>query len=875
MGVVARGPVGELLEREGSLAALGGLLTDVAESSRGRLAVVCGEAGVGKTALWRCFCESDACSAQLLCGGCEPPLSPRPLGPISDIAAAVGGRLEQLMARGPRPYEVVEALIDELRERGPSVLVIEDAHWADEATLDVIRLLGYRIGRVGAMVVVSYRDDELGAWHPLRMLIGELAARQQIARIRLTPLSPESVAMLAGPSGVDAADLYAKTGGNPFFVTELLAGDAGMPASVTDAVLARAGRLGPDARAVLEAVAVVAPAAELWLIERLIDEPREGLDQALASGLLVSTGVTISFRHELARQAVLSAIGEHRRVALHHYALEALRSPPWGEPDLARVAHHAVGSADAGAVLQVVPEAARRASRLGAHRQAAELYDSALPFAEAAPLEARAALFERLALERWFIVDFESAEFAQRQALACYEQLGDQLRKGAALSWLAELSWQVGSLPRALEMALRSVAQLECLPAGRELVDSCCRAAQLQLAAEDPHSAREWAKRAEELASQVGSKRAPISAQMTVGWVEFFAGERTGLEKLERCLEVAEAAGLYANVIGTLVVIVRTAARRRMYEVAARHLRTALEYCDGRDFDIWRYYLIGWQSKLALAGCHWDEAAELAQICLAHPCPFARIHALVALGLVRARRGDPDPWSVLDEALSLSLPRQEFQWIGPVAIARAEAAWLEGRHDAMARALETALGFPLRRSDPYASTFAYWCRRAGIDIGELAENGGADDPYLLELEGNCARASEVWRALGCPYEAALAMANSDDPTTARDALEQLQQLGAKPAAAIVARRLRERGVRDLPRGPRPATRENPAGLTGRELQVLSLLTDGLRNAQIAERLVVSEKTVDHHVSAILRKLGVHTRGEASAEALRLGFTKPA
>lgn len=875
MGVVARGPVGELLEREASLATLGRLFAEVAESSRGRLAVVCGEAGVGKTALLHYFCGSEGCPAKVLWGACEPLVYPRPLGPVSDIAAGLGGELEQLLARGPRPYEVAEALIDQLRDVAPTVLVVEDVHWADEATLDVLRLLSYRSAGVGAMLVVSYRDDELGAWHPLRMLIGELGTRHPIARIRLTPLSPTAVAMLAAPLGVDAAELYAKTGGNPFFVTELLTADTAIPASVSDAVLARAGRLSPAARAALEAVAVVPPPAELWLIERLVDEPDEGLDQALASGLLVSTSGVISFRHELAREAVLSAIGEHRKLALHRRALDALRSPPWGEPDLARVAHHAVGSADPGAVLQFVPEAAKRASRLGAHRQAAGLYDRALRFAESAPLDSRAVLYERLAAEQWFIVDFESAEFAQRRALSCYEQLGDPLRRAAALSWLAELSWQAGLLSQALAMALRSAAELERLPVGRELVDACCRAAQLQLAAEDPQRAHEWAKRAEELAKQVGSKRAPITALMTVGWAEFFAGESAGLEKLERCLELAEAAGLYAQAIATLVVIVRTAARQRMYDVAGSHLRTALAYCDGRDFDIWRYYLIGWQSKLELAGCHWDEAADLAQICLAHPCPFARIHALVALGLVRARRGDPDPWTVLDEALALALPRGEFQWIGPVAIARAEAAWLEGRHDAMAPALEAALGFPLRKSDPYATTLAFWCRRAGLAVGELAPDGGETDPYLLELDGDCARAAEVWRGLGCPYEAALALARTGDLSAARDALDQLQQLGAKPAAAMVARRLRERGARDLPRGPRPATRENPAGLTARELEVLALLVDGLRNAQIAERLVVSERTVDHHVSAILRKLGVGTRGEASAEALRRGVTRPA
>jgi DNA-binding CsgD family transcriptional regulator len=142
---------------------------------------------------------------------------------------------------------------------------------------------------------------------------------------------------------------------------------------------------------------------------------------------------------------------------------------------------------------------------------------------------------------------------------------------------------------------------------------------------------------------------------------------------------------------------------------------------------------------------------------------------------------------------------------------------------------------------------------------------------VLQLTGEWARPAERWREIGCPYEAALALADADEEAPQRRALEELQRLGARPAAAIVARRLRERGARGLPRGPRPATRRNPAGLTARELEVLALVVGGLRYADIAAQLVLSERTVDHHVGAILRKLGVRTRAQASAEAVRLGL----
>ena len=247
--------------------------------------------------------------------------------------------------------------------------------------------------------------------------------------------------------------------------------------------------------------------------------------------------------------------------------------------------------------------------------------------------------------------------------------------------------------------------------------------------------------------------------------------------------------------------------------------------------------------------------------------------ALITLGLVRARRGDPEASAALAEEHALAAPTQEAVRIGWIAAARAEVAWLAGEHATVKPETDLALSLVLQRHAPWLTgELACWRWRAGVQ--DRLAPGAAAEPYALSLAGEWARAAERWRVIGCPYEAALALADADQEKPLREAYNELQALGARPAAAIVARKLRERGARGVPRGPRPRTRENPAGLTARELEVLGLLTEGLRNADIAERLVLSEKTVDHHVSAILRKLDVRTRGEAVAQAGRLGLAGP-
>ena len=859
----------ELLERSDHLATLNAALAAVQTNARGRLFLLGGEAGVGKTALTRRFCGEQH-RVRILSGACDTLFTPRPLGPFLDVAETTGGELEERVETGARPHEVAAALMRELRTRSPTILVLEDVHSADEATLDVFRLLARRVETVPALVVASYRDDLHGA-HPLRVVLGEFATGGGIARLKLMPLSRAAVGALAEPHGVDADGLYRSTAGNPFFVTEALA--AGLeetPQTVRDAVLARAARLSGEARTLLEAVAVTPPQVELWLLEAIAGEAVSSLDECLTAGMLTMQPVGVAFRHELARVVMEEALAPDRKVDLHRKALAALREPPAGAPDLARLAHHAEAAGEAEAVLTFAPPAAERAASLGAHREAAAHYSRALAFGGRLPLNERAQLLERRANECLLTDQRAEAIEAATEALDCYRALDDKRRTGNALRMLSEILWCPGHVAESTRFAEEAVSVLEQLPPGRELARAYSNLSMISKDADDTEETLRWGTRALALASRLGEDDIVIHALTNIGSAEVFAGQHESVAKLEHALDLALRAGLDAHAGRVHIHLASLGSHLRNYALVDRYLSAGLEYCSERGLELFRRYLLAYRARAELdRGC-WVEAVESAGPVVRFPSASTspRIIALVVLGTVRARRGDPDVWGPLDEAWALAEPTGELPRMGPVAAARAEAAWLEGRHGMVADATEATLELAVRRKASWRiGELASWRRRAGVE--EVVS--GAARPYALELSGEPARAAEVWSEIGCPYEAALALADCDGEDALRGALAEFQRLDAAPAAAIVARRLRERGVRRVPRGPRAATRRNPSNLTPRELEVLALLTEGLRNAEIAERLFLAEKTVDHHVSALLRKLGARTRGEASAAAVRLGL----
>ena len=852
----------QLLEREQSLADLAAWF-DGAVRASGCITLVAGEAGIGKTTLLQEFAQRQG-NAHVLWGACDALFTPRPLGPLHDIARQTHGRLATTLDSGARPELIFTAALDEF-EQMKTLVVIEDVHWADEATLDLLKYLGRRIHRTHCMLAVTYRDDELGPQHPLRLVIGDLP-NACTHRISLAPLSETAVEQLAKRAGRTAAGLYGATGGNPFFVTEVLAsaGDT-VPATVRDAVLARAARLASPARQIAELVCVVPGKTECWLLEPIAHPAEAALEDCLGIGMLRRhDDSSVGFRHELARRALEDSLSEQRRHLLHAKVLQVLAAR--SDVPVARLAHHADGARNGLQVLRYAPLAAAQAASVGSHREAAAHYQSALRYADDLEAIERALLLEALSYECYLTGDHARAFAARRSALEIWCAQNSPLKEGDALRWLSRLFWFMGNNAQADEYCGKAIAVLESLGPSPELARAHANRADLAMEAHQVDTAMESALRAIELAERLDCTEIVCDALNALGITRLIVGDTAGWADLHRMLQLALAARSQEHVARAYNDMAAMAVSRRQYEQASGYTQAGIAYCEEHDLDWVRTYMLAYRARMRFEQGAWDAASEDVEAVLRSPSTPAitRIPALRTLAHLRVRRGDPDARGPMQEARALAGPIPVPQRAGMLAVVSAEAAWLADDRQSVVREIQPVYELTRRQRDPRMNgELAAWLWRVGAlqqPLPDIAE------PYATEISGDWRGAAGAWHALGCPYEHACLLAWHGTETDQRHALASLERLGAAPAARLLRRQMRVRGVRRIPRGSRPSTQGHPLGLTRREAEILGLLQSGLRSSTIAKRLFVSPKTIEHHVSAILAKLGVSSRAEAVALA---------
>jgi DNA-binding CsgD family transcriptional regulator/tetratricopeptide (TPR) repeat protein len=860
-----------IMEREAELSALAGTVGS-ASRGEGSVVLISGEAGIGKSSLVEAVRAQLPAEGRMLVGYCDDLATPRTLGPFRDLTGSVGTELSLAVTDGSDRDRLLAALRAELDWAGhPAVLVIEDVHWADDATLDVLRYLARRIGALPAVLILTYRDDELHREHPLHGLLGLVSRLAQVRRLPLARLSPGAVQRLSADSAVDATGLYTLTAGNPFFVHELLASADGdqVPPSIADAVLARVRQLDPGTQDVLEQFAVVPAALDRWLADELAGPgATAALGLAEERGLLTVTAQRISFRHELTRRAIEGAVPAARLMALNQQVLDVLTARPGA--DKSKIVHHAAQAGDRDAITDHGPSAARDAAAAGAHREAAAHFRLVLEHADRFSPPDRAQLFEEYAVETYTVGAVITAVDAMSQAVALDRAYGTDGQLGARLRWLSRMHWSAGDRTEAERAGSRAMAVAERAGEPGLLALTLSNQSQLLMLEHRTAEAIALGERAVALAREAGDDKITSHALNNVGSAYLFQGNPVGQTMLEEALQVAlaahdteDACRAYVNLSWTLLDWFRL-------DEAEQFLRPGIRLAEEEEFLGFLSYMRTAQARLALARGHWDEAVRYAELGLELSTGAHRptqMSALTVLARVAVRRGQDDAGDRLEQAWDLVADSGELQRTGPVAAARAEHSWLRG-DDLVVRELARPVYEEAARLRDLAhqGELGFWLTAAG----ESSPVDG-DHPYALLASGRWREAASVWESAGCRYEHAAALAQSPDPQDLLTALAVLDDLGARPLATRVRTRLRALGVTRIPRGPSEETRAHPAGLTVRQNDVLRRLVQGHTNAEIARDLVLSVRTVDSHVAALLAKLGARDRRDAAARAAELGL----
>ena len=856
----------ELLERDDQLHRLTQAFAS-ASGGRGRVVAIAAEAGAGKTSLVEYFARSHGEQAAVYWGACENLTTPEVLLPLRDIARAAGKTLD-LGGDHVRMFEWILSLVGHATRT--SILVVEDLHWADTATLDLLRFLCRRIGSARALLLMTYRDEELGPRSAIRQLLGE-AMPGSIERMNLPPLSLTAVNQLAAKTGRSGRRIFELTAGNPFLVTETLASADAVPSeAVRDATLARVARLTISGRQVLEAVSIFPRRAETAVVADLVTGGLDtGLDECIEKGMLVLDGGMVRFRHELARLAVEGSLPPTQRRAMHRKVVKELMLRPDGRPG--EIAHHAAHAEEISALLEYSRLAAEHAARAGAPREAASHYLAMLRHRHQLTRKVLIEALECHAEQSYLIGDSPTAMNSMTEAAQLRRDGRDRIGLGRDLMRLTRFAWMCGRRPEAESFVQESIDVLQAEPAGPELAWAYSHQSQLDMLAFRLDSAIDWGEKALTLARQLDQQEIVVHALGNVGTARAERDDGADCAELEKAFDLALAGGYHDHVERAACNLTCVFYWRRDYPAALAQIDRGVSYAVARELPHWEAYLRGWRAMIRVDRGEWPVAEEEAQE-LSSRLSIAdayRFPALIALARLRLRRGDPDAGLPLEAASRLSATLSELQRTVYVATTQAERLWLASDTSEVSKlaALRDVYDTAQARQTTWiAESAALW----RFHLGERDfQTHALSSPFREHCEGNWQAAAAHWLALGHPYEQALALSLGDEAAQ-REALDIWDRLGAGPAATRLRRLMRSGGATSVPRGPIADTRSNPAGLTRRQAHVLELVGEGMTNAEIAARLCISGKTAEHHVSAIMARLGATSRREAVAAARKLG-----
>jgi len=864
----------ELIEREGFLDLLDKGFRKIA-SGEGHCFFIMGEAGIGKTSLVKTFLGQVQHESITYIGGCDSLFTPRPLAPLYDLALQINADLADKIQSILSRTELFSKFVQELTQKNkPVVLVFEDIHWADEATLDFIKFFARRISRIKCLFLLTCRDEDISQQHSLRNVLGELAP-DTFTRILLVPLSRQAVYKLADEKGYDAEDVYSISGGNPFYVNEILASySSGVPDNIKDSVLSVYNRAGELTKNLWQLLSVVPERLELNRLAKIDPYWHEAIEDCLASRILIIENDRVFFKHELFRRTIEASLSPFKRITLNKTLLDLFLKSFEEDGEIERIVHYAKNANENKLVVQYAPQAAKQAALVGAHIEASKLYLTAIEYSDGKDPDELVKLYEAYTYECYLTNQIKDGIIYQGKALKIWRGKKDIEQIGNSLRFLSRLWWYDGNRGEAEKYAQQAIDILESQPSSRAKAMAFSNMSQLKMLSEETAECIGWGTRAIKIAKEIKDGEILCHALNNVGTTQGKdrATSETGRKCLLESLDIAlkfsfheHAARAYTNMIGNNLVL-------KEYDLAAQTFQEGISYCEERDLDTWGKYILTLKARLLLETGDWTQAVALAESLLKNPNQpgIIKTGALVILALVKLRTGTADALPFLQEAKSVAIVTKEYQRIIPVMMAYLECEWLTGKQLITTEEMKMAIDLCESVGNIYLnSEFAYWLRKARKEEMGLPE---LFEPYEFLNAGKTARAAEYWEKKGCSFERAFALFEGDDDDK-RKALSLLEQLGAAATYEKMKMEMRSSGMKKIPRGLRESTKANPAQLTNRELDVLQLLKKSVQNKEIAETLFISPKTVDHHISSILFKLDAKSRAKAVTEALRLGILK--
>jgi len=863
----------ELIERDDFLDSLHNGFKKAA-AGEGHCFFIIGEAGIGKTSLVKTFLKKIEDDSIEYIGACDSLFTPRPLAPLYDLALQINedwvDKIHSISSRAELFTKFVQVLTHKQR---PVVVVFEDIHWADEATLDFIKFFARRISRTRCLFILTSRGDEINQQHSLRNVMVDLSP-DTFTRIELPPLSKEAVQKLADEKGYDAEDVYSITSGNPFYVTEVLASyNAGVPNNVKDSVLSSYHNLGDEAKSLWQQLSVIPEGLEVERLYKVDQSWHEAIGHCIAQRILVIKNNKIQFKHELYRRTIEGALSPFRRIALNKNLLDLFLQSFQERGEIEKIVHYAKNANENELVVTYAPVAAQQAASVGSHIEASRLFLTAIEYSDGVDDCELVKFYENYAYECYLTNQIREAITYQGKALRIWKGKNQIEQIGNSERFLSRLWWFEGNHQQSESFARKAIDVLDNQPSSKAKAMAYSNMAHLKMLSDATDDCIYWAKKAIGLAKEIDDEETLVHAKTSMGATLLLnpSTSEKGFAFLQESLETSLKNSYHEHAGRAYAALSSISVSTNNYELARKNLEKGINYCEERDLNSLKLYMVCWKAILNLEMGNWNEAFCIADNLLKKEglLPVIKIGALTTVAILRIRRGDLDAVSLLHEAKTMAFKTTELQQIIPVLTSLLEYEWLTGKQELEPDLLNEFINRFIDTRMSSQSRFLFWLKKLGRQNSAVNEIFETRKPVDVPTG---VQGAIAWEKLGCSYEQALCLFEGRDHDK-RKALSIVQQLGASAVAEKFKMQMRSSGIKKIPRGLRASTKFNPAQLTNRELEVLELLKTGIQNKEIAEALFISPKTVDHHISSILFKLSVSSRSRAVTEAVRLGILK--